>query len=77
VTVEAAKGLNGNCDFLISRSSRLLMLAAPLVAIVEAQNEDFNARLGLYVAEMLGVRIFNECEENPNGTITYGAIRFT
>ncbi|MEG4286511.1 hypothetical protein QUB68_25605 [Microcoleus sp. A006_D1] len=73
-TVDAEKGLAGNCDFLISRSSHLLMLTAPVVAIVEAQNEDINASLGPCVAGMLGVRIFNECEGNPNATITYGAV---
>lgn len=73
-TVDAEKGLAGNCDFLISHSSHLLMLTAPVVAIVEAQNEDINASLGPCVAEMLAVRIFNECEGNPNATITYGAV---
>ncbi|MCW6053648.1 hypothetical protein QUB60_13870 [Microcoleus sp. A2-C5] len=73
-TVDTEKGLNGNCDFLISHSSHLLMLTAPVVAIVEAQNEDINASLGPCVAEMLAARIFNEREGNPNATITYGAV---
>ncbi|MEG4446025.1 hypothetical protein QUB47_29625 [Microcoleus sp. AT9_B5] len=73
-TVDAEKGLNGNCDFLISRSSHLLILTAPVVAIVEAQNEDINAGLGPCVAEMLAARIFNECEGNKNATIIYGAV---
>lgn len=73
-TVDAEKGLNGNCDFLISRSSHLLILTAPVVTIVEAQNEDINAGLGPCVAEMLAVRIFNECEGNKNATIIYGAV---
>ncbi|MEG4119685.1 hypothetical protein QUA43_19730 [Microcoleus sp. N9_B4] len=73
-TVNPEKGLNGNCDFLISRSSHLLILTAPVVAIVEAQNEDINAGLGPCVAEMLAARIFNECEGNKNATIIYGAV---
>lgn len=73
-TVDAEKGLVGNCDFLISRSSYLLMLTEPVVAIVEAQNEDINASLGPCVAEMLAARIFNEGEGNPNATINYGAV---
>ena len=73
-TVDAAKGLDGNCDFLISLSSHLLILTAPVIAIVEAQNEDINASLGSCVAEMLAARIFNEGEGNPNATITYGAV---
>ena len=73
-TVDAEKGLKGNCDFLISRSSHLLILTAPVVAIVEAQNEDINAGLGPCVAEMLAARIFNEGEGNKNATIIYGAV---
>jgi len=73
-TVDAEKGLNGNCDFLISRSSHLLILTAPVVAIVEAQNEDINTGLGPCVAEMLAARIFNEGEGNKNATIIYGAV---
>ena len=73
-TVDAEKGLNGNCDFLISRSSHLLIITAPVVAIVEAQNEDINAGLGPCVAEMLAARIFNEGEGNKNATIIYGAV---
>jgi hypothetical protein len=73
-TVDAEKGLNGNCDFLMSRSSHLLILTVPVVAIVEAQNEDINAVLGPCVAEMLAARIFNEGEGNKNATIIYGAV---
>jgi len=72
-TVDAEKGFNGNCDFLISRSSHLLMLTAPVVAIVEAQNEDINASLGPCVARMLAARIFNEREGNQIATI-YGCV---
>lgn len=50
------------------------MLTEPVVAIVEAQNEDINASLGPCVAEMLAARIFNEGEGNPNATINYGAV---
>ncbi|WP_333270419.1 MULTISPECIES: hypothetical protein [unclassified Microcoleus] len=63
-TVDAAKGLEGTCDFLISLSSHLLILTAPVVTIVEAPNEDINASLGSCVAEILAARIFNEGEGN-------------
>ncbi len=72
-TVDAEKGLAGNCDFLISRYSSLLMLTEPVVAIVEAQNEDINASLGPCVAEMLAARIFNEREGNEISAM-YGAV---
>ena len=76
--VEPAQGLNGNCDFLISRSPELLLLTAPVTVIVEAKKENLNAGLGQCIAEMLAAQIFNEREGNKiktiYGTITTGSI---
>ena len=36
-TVDSSQGLNGNCDFIISFSSELLILNAPVITIVEAK----------------------------------------
>ncbi|MFN6563992.1 MAG: hypothetical protein RMY28_029955 [Nostoc sp. ChiSLP01] len=77
-TVDAPQGLNGNCDFIISRSPELLILNAPVVTIVEAKKENINAGLGQCVAEMLAARLFNEREGNNiktiYGTVTTGTI---
>ena len=76
--VEPAQGLNGNCDFLISRSPELLLVTAPVTIIVEAKKENLNAGLGQCIAEMLAAQIFNEREGNKiktiYGTITTGSI---
>mgnify|MGYP000611777116 CR=1 FL=1 len=72
-TVDSEKGLNGNCDFLISRSPELLVLTAPVIIIVEAKKENINGGLGQCVAEMLAARIFNEREGNQIATI-YGCV---
>ncbi len=72
-TVDAEKGLNGNCDFLISHSPELLLVRAPVIIIVEAKKENINGGLGQCVAEMLAARIFNEREENDIPAI-YGAV---
>ncbi|HYX18282.1 MAG TPA: hypothetical protein VE944_28740 [Nostoc sp.] len=75
-TVDLAQGLNGNCDFIISRSPELLILNAPVVTIVEAKKENINAGLGQCVAEMLAAKLFNEREGNNiqaiYGTVTTG-----
>jgi hypothetical protein len=75
-TVDSAQGLNGNCDFIISRSPELLILNAPVVTIVEAKKENINAGLGQCVAEMLAAKLFNEREGNNiqaiYGTVTTG-----
>ncbi|MEG3936266.1 MULTISPECIES: hypothetical protein [unclassified Microcoleus] len=72
-TVDAERGLNGNCDFLISRSPELLIVKAPVIAIVEAKKENINSGLGQCIAEMLAAKIFNEREGNEITTI-YGAV---
>lgn len=77
-TVDTSLGLNGSCDFLISSSPELLILQAPVIAIVEAKKENINAGLGQCVAEMLAAKIFNEREGNDvqviYGTVTTGSI---
>ncbi len=72
-TVDTEKGLNGSCDFLISHSSELLLVRAPVIIIVEAKKENLNGGLGQCVAEMLAARIFNERQEN-NIPAIYGAV---
>ncbi len=71
--VDAEKGLNGTCDFLVSRSSEQLLITAPVVAIVEAKKENLNSGLGQCIAEMLAAQIFNEREGNEI-SIIYGAV---
>lgn len=39
------KGLNGYCDFVISRSQEQLTINAPVMIIVEAKNENIKAGL--------------------------------
>ncbi|MDY6781207.1 MAG: hypothetical protein SW833_01400 [Cyanobacteriota bacterium] len=72
-TVDATQGLNGTCDFLISRSPEQLFINAPVITIVEAKKEDINACLGQCIAEMLAARLFNEREGNSIHKI-YGAV---
>ena len=55
-TVDAAAGLNGVCDFLISRAPEQFMLSAPVVALVEAKRDDIHEGLGQCVAEMVAAQ---------------------
>jgi hypothetical protein len=72
-TVVPEQGLNGFCDFILSRSPEQQFLTAPLVAIVEAKNENLKAGMGQCVAAMVGARVFNEREGIPIPSI-YGAV---
>lgn len=66
-------GLNGICDFLISKDTELLFIRSPVVAIVEAKKENINSGLGQCVAEMVAAKLFNEQEGNNISTI-YGVV---
>lgn len=72
-TIEPELGLNGNCDFLFSKSSEMLIINAPVLLLVEAKKENINAGLGQCIAEMYAARIFNEREGNNINTI-YGVV---
>ncbi|WP_414588049.1 hypothetical protein [Scytonema sp. PCC 10023] len=76
--VDPAQGLNGICDFIITRSPERLIVTAPVIIIVEAKKENIPAGLGQCVAEMLAARILNERAGNENmtiyGTVTTGSI---
>lgn len=72
-TVDKDRGLNGYCDFILSRSVEQFYLEAPIVTIVEAKNENITAGLGQCIAEMYGATIFNEREGHKIADI-YGAV---
>jgi hypothetical protein len=75
--VDAAQGLNGICNFIITDSPERLIVTAPVVVIVEAKKENIPAGLGQCIAEMLAARIFNERSGKENlaiyGTVTTGS----
>lgn len=74
--VDEARGLSGVCDFLLSRSPVQLYVAAPVLAVVEAKNDNIKSGLGQCASEMIAVRLFNEREgEGPSsvfGVVTTG-----
>ena len=49
------------------------MISAPVIAIVEAKNEDIKSGLGQCIAEMVAAQLFNELENNDIETI-YGIV---
>jgi hypothetical protein len=68
-SVDADRGLNGYCDFLLSYSPDQVFLEAPVACIVEAKNENIRAGYAQCIAEMLAARIFNERRAHPICTI--------
>ena len=71
--IDAARGLSGYRDYIISVSKEQLMVNTPVVMIVEAKNENIKGGLGQCVAEMVAAQIFNQQEGKAIETI-YGAV---
>ncbi|MBE9006962.1 hypothetical protein IQ259_18290 [Fortiea sp. LEGE XX443] len=71
--VDTSIGLNGVCDFLISRSPEQLTVEAPAIMIVEAKKSDLKSGLGQCIAEMVAAQRFNEAKGQPI-TAIYGTV---
>ncbi len=76
--VDQEQGLNGTCDFIISRSEEQLALTAPVITVVEAKNENIPAGIPQCIAEIIAAKIFNAREENGvlhvYGCVTTGTV---
>lgn len=71
--IDPALGLNGVCDFLISRSPEQLAIEAPAIVIVEAKQADLKTGIGQCVAEMVAAQKFNQEKQRPL-TNLYGSV---
>lgn len=75
--VDPQQGLNGVCDFIISASSRQILVTAPIINIVEAKNENIKSGIPQCVAEMYAAQLFNKAKgsEMPYiyGVVTTGS----
>jgi len=63
--VDPAAGLNGFCDFLITRSPRLYIVTAPVIAVAEAKNAHVNTGFGQCIAAMRAAWLFNTAKGVP------------
>ncbi len=71
--VDEARGLVGFCDWLVARSPEQLAIEAPVVALVEAKNENFRLGVPQCLAEMYAARLFNERRGHPQ-PVVHGAV---
>ena len=71
--VDSELGLSGFCDFLISSSTQQFFIESPVVALVEAKNDNLKSGLAQCIAEMLAAQIFNQNKGNEISKI-YGVI---
>ncbi len=72
--VDPERGLNGTCDFLITRSPERFFIRRPVLAVVEAKREDIPAGLGQCAAEMVAAQLFNASKPDGLKGPVYGAV---
>ena len=74
--VNIEQGLNGFCDFLIGLSSQQLYVKSPVIALVEAKNDNLKQGFAQCIAEMIAAAQLNQSEgnniENIYGCVTNG-----
>lgn len=71
--VDAQRGLQGFCDYIISGSKEQLYMTAPVTIIFEAKKEDIIGGLGQCVAAMVAAQLFNQSKGNEVERI-YGSV---
>jgi hypothetical protein len=71
--VDASRGLNGVCDFLLSRSPEQLTIEAPVVTVVEAKNDNIKSGLAQCIAVMVASAIFNQ-QKGQDVPVVYGVV---
>ncbi len=72
-TVDAEVGLAGVCDYLFSLSPLQLVVQAPVLAIVEAKNDNLKSGLAQCMAEMLAAQKFN-ARRGTETPMLYGVV---
>lgn len=77
-TVDEEKGLDGQCDYIVSLSPEQFYITAPVIIIAEAKKEDIVKGFGQCISAMYAADLFNKNEKNPIhsvfGAITTGTI---
>lgn len=76
LSIDAALGRTGRCDFILARNPLQLELAAPACVLVEAKNENILAGVPQCLAEMVAAQRFNRAAgielEFISGVVTTG-----
>src|SRR5260370_10080735 len=67
------RGLRGVCDFLLSLSPEQLTVTTPVVAVVEAKNENVKQGINQCIAEMVAAQVFNQSKNKRIETV-FGAV---
>jgi hypothetical protein len=72
-SIDLESGLNGVCDFLLTRSTSEVNIEAPAIIIIEAKKGELNVGWGQCAAEMVAAQKFNLANGKEVATI-YGSV---
>jgi len=67
--VDPGKGLNGVCDFLLTKPARQFILSSPVVVIVEAKNDNLRNGLGQCIAATYAATLYNQRAGSAGATV--------
>ncbi len=73
LNADAERGLNGVCDFVITKSPRQHVVSSPLITIVEAKNDNLRSGLGQCIAAMCAAQMLNQAASTHVDAV-YGAV---
>jgi hypothetical protein len=71
--VDPSVGLNGVCDFLVSRSAEQIAVEAPVLVVVEAKKDDLKQGMGQCLSSMVAAQRFNQQQGRSVPSI-YGSV---
>lgn len=57
---DEARGLKGECDFILARDTGSFDISFPILQIVEAKKNDLEAGVPQCAAQLVGAKVFNE-----------------
>lgn len=71
--VDKERGLNGECDFILSANAASYIIDTPIISVVEAKNDNLALGVGQCAAQMYASKLQNEDDGKPLDVI-YGCV---
>jgi len=71
--VDAERGLDGACDFLLTKSPKQVILGGPRIALTVARHDNVRYGMGECIAAMIAAWEFNQRAKTP-AALVYGVV---
>jgi hypothetical protein len=73
LNIDAANGLNGECDYILAKEIGSYSINYPIIQVVEAKKNDLDIGIPQCAAQMLGAKLFNQ-KKGVNLEKIYGCV---